>query len=165
MAVTIKTSLGDLKAELYCQQARRTCKNFLALCASGYYDNTKFHRNLKDFAIQGGDPTGTGKGGESIYGKFFEDETTSTLKHDKRGVLSMANQGSPNTNGSQFFITYSRQPHLNNCYTVFGRLIDGLDTLDKMEKEPVGPKNRPVKDITILSVVVHANPIAEEEKE
>eukprot|EP01068_Selenidium_serpulae_P005424 Selendium_serpulae@DN4019_c0_g1_i1.p1 len=163
MSVTIKTSLGDLKGELYCLQAPKTCRNFLALAASGYYNGTTFHRNIKGFAIQGGDPTGTGKGGESIYGKHFEDEFEPTVKHDRRGVLSMANSGSPNTNGSQFFITYSRQPHLNGTYTVFGRLIDGLDTLDKMEKEPVNEKNRPLKPVEIVEVLIHANPIADEE--
>ncbi|KAF8820305.1 hypothetical protein IE077_000523, partial [Cardiosporidium cionae] len=83
--------------------------------------------------------------------------------HDRRGIVSMANQGKVNTNGSQFFITYSRQPHLNGTFTVFGRLIDGLDTLEKMEKEPTGKKNRPLKDILIESVTIHANPIADEE--
>eukprot|EP00913_Durusdinium_trenchii_P021187 g19905.t1 len=134
MALTIKTNLGPLKVELFCAQTPKTCKNFLALAASGYYDNTNFHRNIKGFMIQGGDPTGTGKGGQSIYGGYFEDEFVSTLKHERRGCLSMVNTG-PNTNGSQFFITYSRQPHLNGVYTTFGRLIDGLDTLDKMEKD------------------------------
>uniref|UniRef100_A0A0G4GNF9 Peptidyl-prolyl cis-trans isomerase n=1 Tax=Chromera velia CCMP2878 TaxID=1169474 RepID=A0A0G4GNF9_9ALVE len=164
MAVTMKTNFGDLKVELFCHQAPQTCKNFLALCASGYYNNTSFHRNMKGFMIQGGDPTGTGKGGESIYGKYFPDEFNAALKHDRRGVLSMANQSKPDTNGSQFFFTYSRQPHLNGNYTVFGRLIDGLDTLDKLEKEPVSAKNRPTNPITIESVVIHANPIAEEEQ-
>lgn len=163
MSVTLKTNLGDLKIELACQQAPKSCKNFLALCASGAYNGCKFHRNIKGFAIQGGDPTGTGKGGESIFGKFFEDEFDANLKHDRRGIVSMANQGAPNTNGSQFFITYARQPHLNGTFTVFGKLIDGLDTLEKMEKEPVGKKNRPIKDITIQEVVIHANPIADEE--
>eukprot|EP00386_Alphamonas_edax_P009909 GDKI01032404.1.p2 GENE.GDKI01032404.1~~GDKI01032404.1.p2 ORF type:complete len:167 (+),score=42.27 GDKI01032404.1:112-612(+) len=164
MAVTLKTNLGDMKAELFCQQAPRTCKNFLALCAAGYYNGTKFHRNIKGFMVQGGDPTGTGKGGESIYGKYFDDEFAGTLKHDRRGILSMANQGVPNSNGSQFFFTYSRQPHLNGVYTVFGRLIDGLDTLDKFEKEPVNEKNKPQRPIVIESVIIHANPIAEEEQ-
>ncbi|KAF8821291.1 putative cyclophilin [Cardiosporidium cionae] len=178
MSVTLHTTLGDLKMELFCQQTPKACKNFLALCASNYYDGCKFHRvcylcililtlffyrNIKGFAIQGGDPTGTGKGGESIYGKYFEDEFVSTLKHDRRGIVSMASQGKVNTNGSQFFVTYSRQPHLNGTFTVFGRLIDGLDTLDKMEKEPTGKKNRPLKDIIINSVTIHANPIADEE--
>ncbi|KAL8439690.1 hypothetical protein Efla_004810 [Eimeria flavescens] len=164
MSVTLKTNLGDLKAELFCQQTPRTCKNFLALCASNAYDGCIVTRNIKGFAVQTGDPTNTGKGGESIYGGFFEDEFVATLKHDRRGVLSMANQGAPNTNGSQFFITYSRQPHLNGVYTVFGRLIDGLDTLDKIEKEPVGRKNRPLNEIKILQTIIHANPIAEAEQ-
>merc|ERR1719357_1987919 len=101
--------------------------------------------------IQGGDPTGTGKGGQSIWGSFFEDE-----------FVSMVNTG-PNTNGSQFFITYARQPHLNGVYTTFGRLIDGLDTLDKMEKEPVNAKNRPARPMKIESITIHANPVADEE--
>ncbi|CAE7217936.1 PPIL3 [Symbiodinium natans] len=148
MSLTIKTNLGPLKVELFCAQTPKTCKNFLALAASGYYDNTNFHRNIKGFMIQGGDPTGTGKGGQSIYGGYFEDEFVSTLKHERRGILSMVNTG-PNTNGSQFFVTYSRQPHLNGVYTTFGRLIDGLDTLDKMEKEPINAKNRPMRPIKI----------------
>eukprot|EP00435_Cladocopium_sp_Y103_P057261 s765_g19.t1 len=184
MALTIKTNLGPLKVELFCAQTPKTCKNFLALAASGYYDNTNFHRNIKGFMIQGGDPTGTGKGGQSIYGGYFEDEFVSTLKHERRGCLSMVNTG-PNTNGSQFFITYSRQPHLNGVYTTFGRLIDGLDTLDKMEKEgersmgrwglasppttllafslPINAKNRPMRPIKVESIIIHANPIADEE--
>merc|ERR1719195_2107647 len=94
--------------------------------------------------IQGGDPTGTGKGGQSIWGGYFEDEFVSTLKHERRGCLSMVNTG-PNTNGSQFFITYARQPHLNGVYT-----------LDKMEKEPVNAKNRPARPMKIESIVIHA---------
>mmetsp|Transcript_4724 Transcript_4724/g.7734 ORF Transcript_4724/g.7734 Transcript_4724/m.7734 type:complete len:166 (-) Transcript_4724:162-659(-) len=162
MSLTIKTNLGVLKVELFCAQVPKACKNFLALAASGYYDNTTFHRNIKGFMIQGGDPTGTGKGGQSIYGGYFEDEFVSTLKHERRGCLSMVNTG-PGTNGSQFFITYSRQPHLNGVYTTFGRLIDGLDTLDKMEKEPVNAKNKPTRPMKIESIVIHANPIADEE--
>ncbi|CAJ1457566.1 unnamed protein product [Effrenium voratum] len=162
MSLTIKTNLGPLKVELFCAQTPKTCKNFLALAASGYYDNTNFHRNIKGFMIQGGDPTGTGKGGQSIYGGYFEDEFVSTLKHERRGILSMVNTG-PNTNGSQFFITYARQPHLNGVYTTFGRLIDGLDTLDKMEKEPINAKNRPMRPIKVESIIIHANPIADEE--
>ncbi|CCF75630.1 peptidyl-prolyl cis-trans isomerase-like 3 [Babesia microti strain RI] len=160
MSVTIHTSLGPLKLELFCAETPKTCKNFLALCASDYYNGLTFHRNIKGFAIQGGDPTGKGKGGESIYGGQFENEIVPTLKHDKRGIVSMANLGKPNTNGSQFFITYSRQSHLDGQYTVFGRVIDGFDTLDKLEKEPVKEKNRPVKDIIIESITIHANPIA-----
>ncbi|EUR70102.1 hypothetical protein PFBG_03331 [Plasmodium falciparum 7G8] len=122
-----------------------------------------YNKNIKGFAIQGGDPTNTGKGGQSIYGKYFEDEFDSTLKHDKRGIVSMANKGKPNTNGSQFFITYSRQPHLNGIYPVFGKVIDGMDVLSVLENEPVGEKSRPIKDIIIETITIHANPIAEEE--
>ncbi len=99
MSVTVHTSLGDLKFELYCELAPLACKNFLALCGSGYYNECLFHRNIKGFIVQAGDPTGTGKKGESIYGQPFKDEIIPELKHDKRGVLSMAN-GGPNTNGS-----------------------------------------------------------------
>ena len=114
-SVTLHTTLGDLKLEIYCDEVPRTATNFLALCGSGYYDKTIFHRNIKGFMIQGGDPTGTGKGGASIYntpnGKF-PDEIVETLKHSRRGIVSMANSG-PNSNGSQFFITYKAHTHLN----------------------------------------------------
>mmetsp|Transcript_8465 Transcript_8465/g.14191 ORF Transcript_8465/g.14191 Transcript_8465/m.14191 type:complete len:161 (+) Transcript_8465:84-566(+) len=159
MAVTFQTSLGDIKFEVFCDTAPKTAFNFMALCASGYYDNTKFHRNIKTFMLQGGDPTGTGKGGESIWGGAFEDEFHPENKHDRRGVLSMANKG-PDTNKSQFFITYSQQPHLNNVYSVFGRVIDGMDVLDAIERVPVGKKDRPTTDILIQSVIIHANPFA-----
>ncbi|KAK1274067.1 Peptidyl-prolyl cis-trans isomerase-like 2 [Acorus gramineus] len=140
---------------------RQTCHlwNFLALCASGYYDGTIFHRNIKGFMIQGGDPTGTGKGGNSIWGKKFNDEIRESLKHNARGVLSMANSG-PNTNGSQFFITYAKQPHLNGLYTIFGRVIHGFEVLDLMEKTPIGPGDRPLAEIRLNRVTIHANPLA-----
>jgi peptidyl-prolyl cis-trans isomerase-like 3 len=122
MAVTLHTSLGDMKVEVYCDSVHKTAENFLALCASGYYDGTTFHRNIKGFMAQGGDPTGTGKGGSSIWGNKFADEFSSSLKHDARGVLSMANSG-PNTNGSQFFIIYKPAAHLNNKYPLWDRSI------------------------------------------
>jgi peptidyl-prolyl cis-trans isomerase-like 3 len=122
MSVTIHTSIGDLKLEIFCDTAPRTAFNFLALAASGSYDGTTFHRNIKGFMIQAGDTadkTGT-KGGESIWGALaFPDEFHTSNKHDKRGVLSMANKGK-NTNRSQFFLCYERQPHLDNLHTVFG---------------------------------------------
>jgi Peptidyl-prolyl cis-trans isomerase (rotamase) - cyclophilin family len=162
MSVTLNTTHGKLKIEVFCEQVPATAKNFLALCAKGYYDNTIFHRNIKGFIVQGGDPTGTGKGGESIYGKHFDDEIHPDLKFDKRGVVAMANAG-PNTNGSQFFITYAKQPHLNGVYPIFGRVIDGWETLDLMEREPVDGKDRPLNEIKIYNVTFHANPIAEKE--
>nr|GMC75622.1 peptidyl-prolyl cis-trans isomerase CYP18-1 [Ipomoea batatas]GME02848.1 peptidyl-prolyl cis-trans isomerase CYP18-1 [Ipomoea batatas] len=134
-------------------------KNFLALCASGYYDGTIFHRNIKGFMIQGGDPTGTGKGGTSIWGKKFNDEIRESLKHNARGILSMANSG-PNTNGSQFFLTYGKQPHLNGLYTIFGKVIHGFEVLDLMEKAQIGPGDRPLAEIRLNRVTIHANPLA-----
>lgn len=110
--------------------------------------------------VQGGDPTGTGKGGESIWGGYLEDEFHPALKHDRRGIVSMANRG-PGTNGCQFFITYGEHKHLNNKYTIFARVIDGMDVLDALEKAPVGKKSRPVTDLVIKSVQIHANPFAD----
>lgn len=162
MSVTLHTNLGDLKIELFCEQTPRAAENFLALCGSGYYDNVNFHRNIKGFMIQGGDPSGTGKGGKSIYptpnGKF-PDEIVDSLKHNKRGILSMANSG-PNTNASQFFIIYKAHNHLNGKYTIFGHVIDGLDVLDKMERVPADARDMPNKPIIIERTTIHANPLA-----
>ena len=161
MSVTLHTTLGDLKLELKCgaREAPKASENFLALAASGYYNGTRFHRNIKGFIVQGGDPTGKGKGGESVWGGTFADEFTSTLRHDRPGVVSMANNG-PNTNGSQFFLTYAKHAQLDNLYTIFGELIDGGETLDAMERAPIGKKHRPLTDIVIKKVTIHANPFA-----
>ncbi|CAH1975764.1 unnamed protein product [Acanthoscelides obtectus] len=160
MSVTLHTDLGDIKIEIFCESCPKACENFLALCASDYYNGSLFHRNIKGFIVQTGDPTGTGKGGTSIWNRKFEDEFKEQLKHSARGTVSMANNG-PDNNGSQFFITYAAQPHLDLKYTIFGRVIDGLETLDELEKVPVNPKNfKPVNDIRINSVTIHANPIA-----
>jgi cyclophilin family peptidyl-prolyl cis-trans isomerase len=102
-----------VKLEIFCDSVPRTAFNFLALAASGYYDGTLFHRNVRGFMVQGGDPTGTGKGGESIWGGKFPDEIRAELTHSARGILSMANSG-PGTNAAQFFITYAKHPHLDN---------------------------------------------------
>merc|ERR1712004_33245 len=111
--------------------------------------------------VQTGDPTGTGKGGASIWGRKFADEFHENHKHTKRGMVSMANNG-PNSNGSQFFIIYDTQPSLNMKYTVFAKVIDGYDVLDELEKQPVHEKNfRPQSEITIRDTTIHANPIAD----
>lgn len=161
MAVVLHTSLGEIKLELCCDSAPRTSYNFLALAASGAYDNTLFHRNIKGFMIQGGDPTGTGKGGASIWGGKFADEFHPDNKHSKRGILSMANSG-PGTNGAQFFLTYAKAAHLDGAYTVFGRVIDGLDVLDAMERTAVDEKHRPKAAILLERITIHANPIADQ---
>ena len=163
MSVTLITSHGEIKIEIFCELCPYTSKNFLALAASGYYDNTIFHRNIKGFIVQGGDDTGTGKGGESIYGKDFKDEFVPQLKYEKRGMIGMANNG-PNTNTSQFFITYKKLSHLNNVYPVFGKVIDGIDALNIMEREPTDNNDKPLNEIKVHRVLIHANPIAENEQ-
>ncbi|XP_055595605.1 peptidyl-prolyl cis-trans isomerase-like 3 [Uranotaenia lowii] len=160
MSVTLHTDVGDIKLELFCEDCPKTCENFLALCASDYYNGSIFHRNIKGFIVQTGDPTGTGKGGQSIWGRKFEDEFKDNLRHNERGMLSMANNG-PNTNGSQFFLSYAAQPALDLKYTLFGRVIDGFEALDELEKLVVNPKTyRPVVEKRITSVTIHANPLA-----
>ncbi|EDP44016.1 hypothetical protein MGL_1413 [Malassezia globosa CBS 7966] len=163
MSVTLHTTLGDIKIEVFCEAVPRAAENFLAHCAAGTYDDVKWHRNMAGFMIQTGDPSGTGKGGQSIWGEPFQDEIRATLKFHARGVVAMANSA-PNTNKSQFFITYSKQPHLDGKYTIFGKVIDGAElggTLELMEKVPVNAKHRPLQDIRMQGVTIHANPIAQ----
>ncbi|KAF2710253.1 peptidyl-prolyl cis-trans isomeras-like protein-like 2 [Pleomassaria siparia CBS 279.74] len=161
----IVTSLGDLNIELLPEFAPRAVWNFVKLAQKGYYKDTLFHRNVKGFMLQGGDPTGTGRGGESIWGKPFNDEFDGPEKHDKRGIISMANKGK-NTNTSQFFITYRAVPHLDRKHTIFARVVGGLDTtLRAMESAEVGEKDRPVVDMEILDVVVFVDPFEEWQKE
>eukprot|EP00301_Raphidiophrys_heterophryoidea_P005256 c12228_g1_i5.p1 GENE.c12228_g1_i5~~c12228_g1_i5.p1 ORF type:complete len:562 (-),score=131.38 c12228_g1_i5:205-1854(-) len=158
--VRVKTSLGDLNIELHCDKAPIACENFILLCERGYYNDVAFHRNIPDFMIQGGDPTGTGRGGDSAFGGTFADEIRETLRHSQRGVVSMANRG-PATNTSQFFICYRPARHLDNLHTVFGRVVGGLEVLDLMEKVKVDKNDKPLEDITILSTVVFVNPFDE----
>ncbi|KAH8831636.1 cyclophilin-like protein [Flagelloscypha sp. PMI_526] len=162
MSVTLHTEgHGEIKIEVFCEAVPKAAENFLALCASNYYDGCLFHRNIKNFMIQTGDPSGTGKGGQSIWGSPFEDEIRSTLKFNARGMVAMANSGQ-NTNKAQFFITYSKQAHLDGKYTIFGKVIDGADTtLDALENVPVNNKNRPLSPIKLTHVTIHANPIAD----
>jgi len=130
---TIATDLGDIVVELYADRAPGTVNNFVFLARDGYYDGVRFHRVIKGFMAQGGDPTGTGTGGP---GYRFDDEFDPTLRHDGPGVLSMANAG-PGTNGSQFFITFRATPHLDDKHSVFGRVTEGMDVVDAIpERDP-----------------------------
>lgn len=127
---TVETDKGTVTLELYPQHAPKTVNNFVFLAREGFYDGVSFHRVISDFVIQGGDPTGTGSGG---LGYRFEDETKGNpLKHEAK-VISMANAG-PNTNGSQFFITHSPQPHLNGRHTVFGKVTKGAEVVDAIRQ-------------------------------
>lgn len=161
MSVTLHTDKGDIKIELFCELVPKGCENFLALCASESYNGAIFHRNIKDFMVQVGIPNASGvvKKGTSIWGGKFEDEIVPALKHDRRGVVSWANSG-PNTNGSQFFITYKRHDHLDGTFTIFGKVIHGFGVLDEIEKVSVNEKSRPLQDIKINDVTIHANPLA-----
>ncbi|GAA6019639.1 hypothetical protein JCM10207_006951 [Rhodosporidiobolus poonsookiae] len=160
------TNYGELNFELFADRAPRTCYNFLRLASEGKYQNIRFHRLIPGFMLQGGDPTGTGRGGESIWGKPFEDEynARNAYKHDQRGMLSMANSG-PNTNGSQFFITFrDKCPHLDGKHTVFGRLVGGHDVLSKLERVPIDATDRPLKPVLLSDVEVFGDPFEEYKK-
>eukprot|EP01098_Paradermamoeba_levis_P007693 TRINITY_DN3206_c0_g1_i1.p1 TRINITY_DN3206_c0_g1~~TRINITY_DN3206_c0_g1_i1.p1 ORF type:complete len:160 (+),score=31.13 TRINITY_DN3206_c0_g1_i1:155-634(+) len=148
-SVLIETSIGQITFELYWDHAPKTCENFYELSKKGYYDGTIFHRIIKDFMAQAGDPTGTGRGGSSIYGKKFEDELTRELKHTGAGILSMANSG-PNTNGSQFFITLAPCPWLDGKHTIFGRVSSGMETVKRLGNVQTDSTDRPVEEIKIL---------------
>ncbi|PIA29341.1 hypothetical protein AQUCO_06000004v1 [Aquilegia coerulea] len=162
--VQIHTTHGDLNIELHCDLAPRACENFITLCERGYYNGVAFHRSIRNFMIQGGDPTGTGRGGQSIWGQPFKDELHSKLVHSGRGVVSMANSG-PHTNGSQFFILYKSANHLNFKHTVFGGVVGGLTTLAAMEKVAVDDDDRPLEEIKITSVNIFVNPYTEPDEE
>lgn len=145
-SATLTTDKGDIVLDLHADKAPITVNNFIFLAREGYYDGTIFHRVIPGFMAQGGDPTGTGRGGP---GYRFSDEFNPSLKHDKPGVLSMANAG-PGTNGSQFFITYGPTPHLNNKHSVFGQVVSGMDVLEAIpERDPVKTNSPAVKLIKV----------------
>ena len=178
--IIIKTTLGDMAFKLFEKDIPKTCKNFITHSKNGYYNGIIFHRVIKDFMIQGGDPTGTGMGGESIYGKSFEDEF-SPKYFNFYGALSMANAG-PNTNGSQFFIVQAKKvdpmmlsqleqagwpkeaiskyekdggtPWLDNRHTVFGQIILGEDILEKIANVQTDSQDKPKKEVSIKEIVV-----------
>ncbi|AMB95612.1 peptidylprolyl isomerase [Aerococcus urinae] len=175
---TIKTTLGDITLILYPQVAPKTVKNFIELSQSGYYDGVIFHRVIPNFMIQGGDPTGTGRGGESIYGSAFEDEFSNQV-FNFNGALSMANAG-PNTNGSQFFIVSAQEvpqamldqmkalswpeevienyaqkggtPWLDHKHTVFGQVVDGMDVVYQIEAVERDSHDKPLEDVSIVTI-------------
>lgn len=177
---TIKTNLGDIEVQLFPDQAPKTVENFTKLAKEGYYDGVIFHRVIPDFMIQGGDPTGTGRGGESIFGQAFEDEFSDQL-FNFTGALSMANAG-PNTNGSQFFIVSNEHvpanmveemkavgypqkvikhyqenggtPWLDHRHTVFGQVINGMDVVKKISKVGRNGMDKPKKDVVMNEVTI-----------
>ena len=144
----MKTDKGTMVIELFADKTPMTVNNFVFLSREGYYDGVIFHRVIDNFMVQGGDPTGTGRGGP---GYKFGDEFNSSLKHDKQGILSMANAG-PGTNGSQFFITHGPTPHLNGKHTVFGQVVEGLDVLMSIPARDPGNVNAPA--VKIISVTI-----------
>ena len=182
IVATMKTSMGDIKIKLFPKEAPKTVENFVKHAKDGYYDGLIFHRVIKDFMIQGGDPTGTGMGGESIWGDSFEDEFDPTL-HNLRGALSMANAG-PNTNGSQFFIVQANTvpsnmldqmrdmpdsfpediadayesmggtPWLDFRHTVFGQVMEGMDVVDSIAAVKVGAGDKPIVAVTIDTIEI-----------
>jgi len=147
--IVFETNLGNIELTLKPDIAPKTCENFIGLVQKHYYDGIIFHRIIKNFMIQGGDPTGTGSGGESIWNKPFADECVASVKFDKPGLLAMANRG-PSTNGSQFFITTAATPWLNMRHTIFGEVTTGYDIVKKMEAVKTGPADRPVEPVKIL---------------
>lgn len=150
----IHTNMGDIHVELFPEVAPKAVENFVTLGKEGYYEGVIFHRVIENFMIQGGDPTGTGMGGESAFGEPFEDEFDDSVGHQK-GALSMANSGA-NTNGSQFFIVHAEEgtPHLDGAHTVFGQVVDGLDVVDEIATVETGQGDKPVEDVVIESVEV-----------
>jgi cyclophilin family peptidyl-prolyl cis-trans isomerase len=154
LVAVVETNLGNIEVKLFEDKTPKTVENFVGLAKKGYYNGVIFHRVIDNFMIQGGDPTGTGRGGESLWGGKFEDEFSPDLTFDKPGYLAMANAG-PNTNGSQFFITTVPTPWLNGHHTIFGEVIDGMDVVNKISKVPTTkPYDRPVNDVVINEVVI-----------
>ncbi|XP_010509509.1 PREDICTED: peptidyl-prolyl cis-trans isomerase CYP18-2-like [Camelina sativa] len=151
--VTLETSMGPFTVEMYYKHSPRTCRNFVELSRRGYYNNVLFHRVVKDFIVQGGDPTGTGRGGQSIYGAKFEDEINPELKHTGAGILSMANAG-PDTNGSQFFITLAPQPSLDGKHTIFGRVCRGMEVIKRLGTVQTDSTDKPIHEVKILRTKV-----------
>ena len=153
----LETNQGTIEIKLMPDVAPKACENFTKLIEKGYYNGLIFHRVIKGFMIQGGDPTGTGTGGQSLWGAPFEDEVTPSVKFDKEGILAMANAG-PNTNGSQFFITTAKTPWLNMRHTIFGEVISGYDVVQKIENSATGPSDKPLAEQKIVKAYLKTGP-------
>jgi len=151
--VVLKTNQGDIELKMFPKVAPLAVENFVTHAKNGYYDGLIFHRVIKDFMIQGGDPTGTGRGGASIWKKEFVNEYAPNVVFDRPFLLAMANHG-PNTNGSQFFITTKATPFLNGGYTIFGEVVSGQDTVKKIENTQTGRADRPLSNQTIEKAIV-----------
>ncbi|HOE27926.1 MAG TPA: peptidylprolyl isomerase [bacterium] len=149
----IETSRGTITCRLFPDKAPKACENFTLLAGRGYYNGVIFHRVIPGFMIQGGDPTGTGRGGASAWGAAFEDEFDPSVSHDRPGVLSMANAG-PGTNGSQFFITLAPTPWLDNRHTIFGEVVEGMETVRTIGAVETRPGDKPVTDVLMERVSV-----------
>jgi len=156
----ILTTHGVLNLELLPEFAPKAVWNFVQLAKKGYYKDVIFHRNIRNFMLQGGDPTGTGRGGTSCWGKNFEDEFEGPNSHNARGIVSMANKGK-GTNSSQFFITYRPCAHLDRKHTIFGRIVGGMETLTAIENVDVDEGKRPLEEIRMEEVVVFVDPFEE----
>jgi cyclophilin family peptidyl-prolyl cis-trans isomerase len=148
--ILLETTMGNMKIKLYEDKAPLTSKNFKDLVQKGFYDGTIFHRVIKNFMIQGGDPDGTGMGGP---GYEIKDEFGPSLKHDRKGILSMANAG-PNTGGSQFFITLVPTPWLDGKHAIFGEVVEGIDVLEIIGNTPTRPGDRPVTEVKIVKASI-----------
>ena len=151
--VVLETTQGPIELRLFSENAPKACENFIGLVKNGFYDGIIFHRVIKKFMIQGGDPTGTGRGGNSIWNHSFEDEFKKDVNFDKPGILAMANSG-PDTNGSQFFITTVPTPWLNQKHTIFGGVIAGYENIEKIENQPLGQGNRPLAEQKIIKAYI-----------
>ena len=151
--IKMKTTQGVIEIKLFDDVAPKACENFITHSQNGYYEGIIFHRVIPQFMIQGGDPSGTGRGGESIWGEPFEDECHHNICFEKSGLLAMANAG-PGTNGSQFFITTAETPWLNMKHTIFGEVINGMDAVNAIENSQRDSMDKPIDDQKIISISV-----------
>jgi len=151
--IVLETTQGSVELRLFPEIAPKACENFTELVKNGYYDGIIFHRVIKEFMIQGGDPTGTGAGGDSVWKSSFEDEFNMDITFNKAGILAMANSG-PNTNGSQFFITTAPTPWLNQRHTIFGEVISGYDNVRKIETQPTDGQDKPLSEQKIIKAYI-----------